>query len=374
MLLITGATGHVGRALVDELDRRGAEFRVLLRTPRIDLPGEHVIGDLGRPETLALEGIDKVFLLAPGIGLEHTENVVAAASAAGVRHLVYLSSYAVLGEPIPAMGHWHHEREQLIQQAGIPATFLRPTGFMTNAFDWLPTIRADGYVLDPIGPGRAAPIDPADIAAVAATVLTEEGHEKQNYTLTGPETFTVAEQVAILSQAIGRDLKIRAVNTPSDAVRFRYPNGAPPALAAALIEGLTLMRADTVGLRTTAVRRLTGSEPRTFADWCREQRRRLQLTSVVFKVAPQYPPWGMVSTAQPPSWPLWWPSSAIGGTRLGSGSGRPARWPGGRDFAPRTGSPPMRCDHRGRRLVRRFRHACRSGSGWRAGTPHSAAD
>ncbi|MEU4291099.1 NAD(P)H-binding protein [Kribbella sp. NPDC026596] len=270
MLLITGATGHVGRLLVDELDRRGAEFKVLLRAPRTDVPGEHLIGDLGRPETLALEGVDKVFLLAPGIGLEHTENVVTAARAANVRHLVYLSSYAVLGEPIPAMGHWHHEREQLIQRAGIPATFLRPTGFMSNAFDWLPTIRDGGYVLDPIGPGRAAPIDPADIAAVAATVLTEEGHEKKDYTLTGGETFTVAEQVVILSQAIGRDLEVRTVETPEDAVRFRYPDGAPPALAAALVEGLQLMRADTVGLRTGAVRRLTGQDPRTFADWCRQ--------------------------------------------------------------------------------------------------------
>jgi uncharacterized protein YbjT (DUF2867 family) len=268
MLLITGATSHVGRALVDELDRRGAEFRVLLRTPRPDVPGEHVIGDLDRPETLHLEDVDKVFLLTPGIGLDHTINVLAAARQTQVRHLVLLSSYAVLGEPIPAMGRWHHEREQLIRQSGIPATFLRPTGFMTNTFDWLPTIRAGGYVLDPIGPGRAAPIDPADIAAVAATVLTEDGHEKQEYTLTGADAFTVAEQVAILSKAIGRTLELRTVETPEEAVHFRYPNGAPPALANAITEGLRLMRADTAGLRTNAVRNITGHNPRTFKAWC----------------------------------------------------------------------------------------------------------
>jgi uncharacterized protein YbjT (DUF2867 family) len=168
------------------------------------------------------------------------------------------------------MGRWHHEREQIIQRAGVPATFLRPTGFMTNTFDWLPTLTAGDYVLDPIGPGRAAPIDPADIAAVAATVLTEEGHENKDYTLTGPEAFTVTEQVAILSDAIGRDLEVRPIETTEDAVRFRYPEGAPPELAAALIEGLNLMRADTVGLRTDAVRRLTGRDPGTFAAWCRE--------------------------------------------------------------------------------------------------------
>lgn len=79
---------------------------------------------------------------------------------------------------MPAMGRWHHEREQLIRACGIPATFLRPCGFTTNAFDWLPTLREEDYVLDPIGPGRAAPIDPADIAAVT---LTEDGHEGEEY-------------------------------------------------------------------------------------------------------------------------------------------------------------------------------------------------
>src|SRR6185437_6538035 len=97
MLLVTGATGHVGRELVRELDARGAAFRVLVRDP---------------------------------------------ARAAGVRHVVYLSSYAVIGDPVPAMGRWHRDREQLIRASGIPATFLRPGGFMTNAFDWLPTLRA----------------------------------------------------------------------------------------------------------------------------------------------------------------------------------------------------------------------------------------
>ncbi|TCC40252.1 NAD(P)H-binding protein [Kribbella speibonae] len=268
MLLITGATGHVGRALVGELGRRGAEFRALVRSARPDLPAEQVVGDLGGP--LDLRGVDKVFLLVPGTGLEHTANLVAAARRAGVRQIVYLSSYAVLGDPIPAMGRWHHERERLIADSGIAATFLRPTGFMTNTLDWLPTIRAGGYVLDPIGPGRMAPIDPADIAAVAATVLTEDGHGNQAYTLTGSEAFTVAEQVAILGAAIGRALDVRPIATPEEAVRFRYPEGAPAELAAALIEGLTLMRADTIGLRTDVVRRLTGRSPNTFSAWCTE--------------------------------------------------------------------------------------------------------
>jgi uncharacterized protein YbjT (DUF2867 family) len=274
MLLVTGATGHVGRELVRELDAKGAAVRILVRDPAraAGLPerAERVIGDLDRPATLApaFAGVQQLFLLVPGIGVEHTERAIAAAKAAGVRRIVYLSSYAAMGDPVPAMGRWHHQREQLIRDSGIPATFLRPCGFMTNAFDWLPTLREGGYVLDPVGPGRAAPIDPADIAAVAAVTLTEGGHAGQEYLLTGGETYTVAEQVEVLAKAIGRDIEVRPVDTPAEALRFRYPNGAPQALADALIEGLSLMRADTVGLRSDTVRRLLGREPRTFADWC----------------------------------------------------------------------------------------------------------
>jgi uncharacterized protein YbjT (DUF2867 family) len=274
MLLVTGATGHVGRELVRELDRRGAACRVLVCDPAraADLPAraERVVGDLDAPASLApaFDGAERLFLLVPGIGIDHTEHAIAAAKAAGVRHIVYLSSYAVLGDPVPAMGRWHHEREQLIRACGIPATFLRPCGFMTNAFDWLPTLREGGYVLDPIGPGRAAPIDPADIAAVAAVTLTEDGHQGEEYLLTGGEAFTVAEQVQILAKAIDRDIEVRTMATPAEAVRFRYPHGAPQALADALIEGLTRMRADIVGVRSDTVRRLLGREPRTFADWC----------------------------------------------------------------------------------------------------------
>jgi uncharacterized protein YbjT (DUF2867 family) len=274
MLLVTGATGHIGRELVRELDARSATFRILVRDPAraAGLPGraERAVGDLGRPASLAaaLDGVEQLYLLVPGIGLDHTENAIAAARAAGVRHIVYQSSYAAIGDPVPAMGRWHREREQLIRASGIPATLLRATGFMTNAFDWLPTLREGGYILDPAGPGRVAPVDPADIAAVAALTLTQDGHEGQEYLVSGGETVTVAEQAQILARAIGRDIEVRTAATPAEAVRSRYPDGAPRALADALLEGFTLMRADTVGVRSDTVRCLLGREPRTFADWC----------------------------------------------------------------------------------------------------------
>jgi uncharacterized protein YbjT (DUF2867 family) len=169
---------------------------------------------------------------------------------------------------MPAMGRWHHEREEIIRASGIPATFLRPGGFMTNALEWAPTILDAGHVLDPVGPGRFAPIDPADIAAVAALVLTQDGHEGEEYVLTGDELLTVTDQVQIIAKAIGRDIEVRPAATPAEAVAFRYPGGGPPALLEALTEGLALMRADTTGFRTDTVRRLLGRRPGTFADWC----------------------------------------------------------------------------------------------------------
>jgi uncharacterized protein YbjT (DUF2867 family) len=274
MILVTGATGNVGRELARELDAKGAKFRVLVRDPArgAGLPehAERHVGDLGEPATLtpAFDGVDRLFLLTPGIGTAHTAHALAAAKAAGVSRIVHLSSFNVLGDPMPAMGRWHHEREEMIRAYGIPATFLRPGGFMTNALDWVPTIREGGFVLDPIGPGRYAPIDPADIAAVAALALIEDGHQGNEYVLTGDEVFTVTEQVRIIAETIGGDIEVRAVATPAEAVRSRFPDGAPPALAAAITEGFALMRADTVGFRTDTVQRLLGRGPRTFAHWC----------------------------------------------------------------------------------------------------------
>lgn len=278
MILVTAATGNIGRALTRELDAQDAKLRLLVRDPAraraAGLPAraELAVGDLGDPGTLApaFAGVDRLFLLTQGIGTDYTTAAVAAARAAGVDHIVHLSSAHVLLDPVPAMGRWHQEREEIIRASGIPATFLRPGGFMTNALDWLPTIREGDYVLDPVGPGRYAPIDPADIAAVAALVLTGSGRQDpgEEYALTGDETFTVTEQVRIISETIGRTIEVRPTTTPDEVVRSRFPNGAPPALADAITEGFTLMRADTVGFRTDTVERLLGRRPRTFAAWC----------------------------------------------------------------------------------------------------------
>lgn len=185
-----------------------------------------------------------------------------------MRHVVLLSSIWAAGDPVPSMGRWHRERERLVHASGIPATVLRPGGFATNALEWLPSIHTRGHVVDAIGPGRFAPIDPADIAAAAAAVLTGDGHAGRTYTLTGEETLTVADQVRTIAATIGRDIGVRPATTPEEVVAARYPDGAPKPLADAIVEAAAVMRADTTGTRTDTVRRLTGRAPRTFAEWC----------------------------------------------------------------------------------------------------------
>jgi uncharacterized protein YbjT (DUF2867 family) len=287
MILVTGATGRVGRELVPALVSAGVPFRALVRDPARAATLPAMIGDLDKP--MELDGFSQVFLLTPGTGTSQCAHVVDAAARAGVRHIVLLSSFAVLGDPAPAMGRWHHEREQLIRASGIPATFLRAGGFMTNALEWVPTIRSAGYVLDATGPGRLAPIDPFDIAAVACHLLTSPGHAGkspghagkspghagkspgqagQEYVLTGPEALTVAEQVAIIGAATGLSISIRQPASVAEAIRSRYAGDIPQALADAMTEAFELVRADTVGLRTDTVQQLLGRPPRTFADWC----------------------------------------------------------------------------------------------------------
>lgn len=274
MILITGATGNVGRELTSALSGTGVPFRALIRDPAraAALPAgtSCAVGDLDAPGTLgpAFAGVERLFLVLPGPGTAQCGHALTAARAAGVRHVVHLSAFTVLGDPMPAMGRWHHEREEMIRASGIPVTFLRPGGFMTNALEWVPTIRSGGYVLDPTGPGRLALIDPADIAAVAALTLTTDGHAGEAYVLTGPEALTLAEHVQVIAAVTGLSIEVREPASPAEAIRSRYAGEIPKPLADAITEAFELMRADTEGLRTGTVERLLGRKPTTFADWC----------------------------------------------------------------------------------------------------------
>ncbi|WP_329071774.1 NAD(P)H-binding protein [Amycolatopsis sp. NBC_01480] len=273
MLLVTGATGDIGGHLVRALVDAGADVRALTRDPAraAGLPpqAECVVGDLGEPSTLpaVFAGIERFFLLTPGMGTANVANALAAAREAGVRHVVHLSSDNVLGDPMLMMGRWHHEREESVRASGIPFTILRPGGFMSNALQWRDSVR-EGYVLDPSGPGRYAPIDTADIAAVAAVALTSDEHEGAEYVLSGGELMTCADQVKILGDVLGREIEVRQAGSPEEVVRARFAAGAPKVLAEALVEAYTRLRADVTGSRSGTAARLLGRPTATFRDWC----------------------------------------------------------------------------------------------------------
>jgi uncharacterized protein YbjT (DUF2867 family) len=199
-ILVTGATGNVGRLVVDRLLAAGAtEVRALTANPaRAALPAgvEVVKGYLGWLETMpaALDGVDRMYL-AP---LPQTvREVVALARKAGVQHIVDLAG---------AEGTGWRVVEEAVEESGIAWTHLEAGEFMTNTTVWAEQIRSTGTVRDAYPTAADAPIALEDIAAVAATVLLEDGHAGNIYELTGPETLARAELVRIIGQALGRDI------------------------------------------------------------------------------------------------------------------------------------------------------------------------
>jgi uncharacterized protein YbjT (DUF2867 family) len=273
-ILITGATGHVGSHLISLLHEKGYSVRTLVRdrTRAAGLPDDIkvVVGDLAQPETLpaAFAGVERVFLLDSSQGLDHTRNVVAAAKEAGVQQIVSQSSIGAGLNPVPMMGRAFVAREALLRESGIAWTFLRPSTFMSNALWWLPSLKAEGVVRDPIGPGRSANIDPDDIAAVAAVTLTQEGHTGQIYTLTSSELQTVAQQVEILAGVLGRRIPY-VETTPEEEAREALTRGTDQASVEGIRNLNEVLRADRVAIITDDVERVTGVPPTSFERWCR---------------------------------------------------------------------------------------------------------
>ena len=148
-------------------------------------------------------------------GTERTISVARAAKDAGLELAVNLSSIGVSLDPM-SVGREQRAREDALASAGLPTTNLRPSNFMSNALFWAESIRSEGVVRDPVGPGRLSLIDPADVAAVAVTAPTGAGHRGRVYDLTGPQLLTPREQTEILAATLRRP--IRYVEQTPDTV------------------------------------------------------------------------------------------------------------------------------------------------------------
>lgn len=245
MILVTGATGQHGKALLRLLSSRGIAARALVRNPAkaeaiSALPHVEIVqGDMARPETLAtaLQGIDRAILISSATSdMQDVQfNFIDAARRAGLKHIVKFSGIAPNLDSSFRFARMHGEIEKHLEASGMAFTHLRPGEFMTVYFRQVPNIVDKGALFLPMEDERIASIDIGDIAEIAAKVLTEPGHEGKIYSLTGPEALSMAEVAAKLSAATGKT--IRYVNVPlEDARKAQLAAGMPPFLADALFE------------------------------------------------------------------------------------------------------------------------------------------
>ncbi|MEV0000420.1 NAD(P)H-binding protein [Streptomyces sp. NPDC050848] len=213
MIVVTGATGNVGRPLIATLAAAGAEVTAVSRRPLADLPegARHVQADLGRAESLreALRGAEALFVLLAGELLgpgESADTLLAVAKEEGVRKVVLLSSQITATRPGAASHFRLREFEEAVRASGLDWTILRAGGFASNAFAWAESVRSDRTVMAPFGDVALPVVDPADIAAVAAVALREEGHSGLVHELTGPVAITPREQADALADALGEQV------------------------------------------------------------------------------------------------------------------------------------------------------------------------
>jgi len=209
MILVTGATGTVGSAVIDALSEGDDEVRVATRdveAAREELDGvdDYVTFDFAHPETWspALADVDRLFLVRPPVvGADPLREFVDAAARVGVDHVVYLS---VLGaEKNPLLPHWRIERH--IEAADVAHTFLRASFFMQNLAEvHRHDIVEHDEIFVPAGAGETSFVDARDVGAAAALALTEPGHAGRAYDLTGPEALTYSEVADVFTEVLDR--------------------------------------------------------------------------------------------------------------------------------------------------------------------------
>jgi len=269
-ILVTGATGNVGREVTAQLVSAGVGVRAFARDAqacRFPEGVEVAEGDLSVPGTLegALTGIEAVFLVWPFLTSDGAPAILATIARAA-RRLVYLSSSGVnedAGRQTDPINQLHADMESLIEASGLEWTILRANTIASNTLGWAGQLRRAGVVRGPdIAP--TAVIDQRDVAAVAARVLTDGRYSGAKHVLTGPQVLSRAEQVRMIGAAIGRPVRFETV--PVRVAREQMlADGRPPALVEALLASAeTRPHSDLV---TSTVEEITGTAARTFREW-----------------------------------------------------------------------------------------------------------
>jgi uncharacterized protein YbjT (DUF2867 family) len=280
-VLVTGATGHVGRIVVEQLVTAGVPVRAMTRWPqraRFQDVVETVAGDLTDPAALAsvLTGVDRMYLFPIA---RTAREVVTLARRAGVGRIVVLSSAAVTSG---ADTSFHLPVERAVEDFGPEWTHVRPGEFMLNKLLlWGPSIRTEGVVYEPFPEAAWWPVHERDVADVAVAALLQDGHQGKAYDLSGPELITRREQVDAIATAIGREVRLEVVTPEQAREHYRRQGGFAAANADFLLgftdyqgnqrepTSLAYPTIQTTKRRPTA-HDVTGYPARTFAQWAHD--------------------------------------------------------------------------------------------------------
>jgi uncharacterized protein YbjT (DUF2867 family) len=277
MLLVTGATGTTGNEVLRGLRDRELDVRALVhdesKTDAVkELGAEPVVGEMGDPKTLepALEGIERAYLVSPlsPMQAEYEQVFVETAKAAGVKHVVKLSTIGASTQSPLRFGRNHAVVEQALRESGLEWTFLRPNGFMQNNLAWPPRVQ-DGRFYSPVPDAAFSIVDARDVAEVAIAALTADGHAGKAYALTGPEAISYRDQVRRLFAAAGREVEVEEV--PAEAVKQALVEaGVPPWNAEGLAEVWELYASGGATLVATGVQDVLGRLPRDLDTFARD--------------------------------------------------------------------------------------------------------
>ena len=265
-ILITGASGNAGGAVVQSLAEQGISGRALIRSAH-DLPRgiEPVYGDLNRPETFvdALPGVTGIFLMS---GYDRLDDLLKNAVQAGVRKVVVLSSSSLDGELTNAVAAYHHATEEAVRASGLEWTFLRPNSFMSNTLRWSDQLATGDEVRVQFPDVPVSTIHPRDIADVAVRAL-QGSNDNEVLRLTGPVALTPVEQVAILAEALARPLTAYPMTRTEthEALHASMPAPYADAIESFFADGT--IDETTV---TNTVPEVTGHPARTLQTWTQE--------------------------------------------------------------------------------------------------------
>ncbi|MBB1154206.1 MULTISPECIES: NAD(P)H-binding protein [Amycolatopsis] len=270
MIVVTGATGNIGRPLVRALVDAGEQVTaVSRRVGEVPDGVRHVVADLADPPSLepALTGAKALFLLLSGdlhaVGANPAD-LIAKAVDAGVRRVVLLSTLGVATRPFGTTRIAMRELEDVLRESGLDWVILRPGGFDSNALWWAESVRAQGMVAAPFGDTGVPIVDPADIGEVAAACLRDDRHVGGVYELTGPEVITPRRQTEALAAALGKPVRFQ------ELTRAEAKAGMVQSMPGELADDtLDILSSPTPAeLRVSPdVERVLGRAPRSFADW-----------------------------------------------------------------------------------------------------------